>query len=194
MHPSACEFPMTQSTMKTSLRYIHFTIVFVIAVALLALSAEAAKKKKAVSRQGVATPAVTTPSNLPNCTLPGVQVLTDPANDQNANQVGGPTQQLDLLAVHFAELGTDTNALTVTIKVQNLSGTLFPNGTWQVYMNVKDTSGTLRTIFVNMNTTDNPPNAAFNFGYNSSLNGTGNDTSQGTAGVVTGSFTTDGTI
>jgi len=178
--------------MKTPFRY--FIIPCVIAVGLLGLSAEAAKKKKEVSRQGVATPSVTANSNLPNCTLPGIQVLTDPANDQNGNQVGGPIQQLDLLGVYFAEVGTDTNAITVTIKVQNLTGTLFPNGTWQVYMNVKDTTGTLRTIFVNMNTTDNPPNAAFNFGYNSSLNGTGNDTSQGTAGVVTGSFTTDGTI
>ncbi len=177
--------------MKTLFRYF---VPCVIAVGLLGLSAEAAKKKKVVTRQGVATPSVTANSNLPNCTLPGIQVLADPANDQNGNQVGGPSQQLDLLGVYLAELGTDTNAITVTIKVQNLSGTLLPNATWQVYMNVKDTNGTLRTIFVNMNTTDNPPNAAFNFGYNSSVGGTGNDTSQGTAGVVTGSFAPDGTI
>ena len=178
--------------MKTPFRY--FFVLFVLTIALLGLSAEAARKNKTAIRQGGLTPAATVNSNLPNCSLPGIQVLTDPANDQNGSQVGGPTQQLDLLGVYFAELGTDTNAITVTIKVQNLNGTLFPNGTWQVYMNVKDTTGTLRTIFVNMNTTDNPPNAAFNFGYNSSLNGTGNDTSQGTAGVVSGSFTTDGTI
>ncbi|HST30819.1 MAG TPA: hypothetical protein VLK27_08280 [Chthoniobacterales bacterium] len=180
--------------MKPYLRSLSLFLSLVV-VTLLAFGAQAAKKKRSATNQTVTNPSFTvSTSSLPNCTLPGVQVLTDPANDQNGNQVGGPTQQLDLLGVYFAELGTDTNAITVTIKVQNLTGTLFPNGTWQVYMNVKDTTGTLRTIFVNMNTTDNPPSAAFNFGYNSSLNGTGNDTSQGTAGVVTGSFTTDGTI
>lgn len=159
----------------------------------LATTTTAASRPK--SRARVAMSSVVAPAALPaNCTLPGVQVVSDPQNDQNGSQVGGPTQQLDILGVYFAEPGTDTNAITITLKVQNLSGTLMPNATWQVNMNVRDTGGTLRTIFVNMNTTDNPPNAAFNFGYNTSVGGSGNDTSQGTPGVVSGSFTPDGTI
>jgi hypothetical protein len=179
--------------MKPSIRSL-FIFLALVAVSLLAFSAQAAKRKRSAT-QAVVSPSIATAStsSLPNCSLPGVHVLSDPANDQLGNQAG-QNQQLDFTAIYFAELGTDTHTLTVTMKVQNLNGTLTPNATWQVYMNVQDTTGTLRTIFVNMNTTDNPPNAAFNFGYNSSVGGTGNDTSQGTPGVVSGSFATDGTI
>ena len=167
----------------------------ILIVTLLAFNAQAAKRKRSAARTDALSPSptVVTTSSLPNCTAPGVLVVSDPANDQLGNQAG-QNQQLDFNAIYFAELGTDSHVLTVTMKVANLNGTLTPNATWQVYLNVQDTTGTLRTIFVNMNTTDNPPNAAFNFGYNSSLGGTGNDTSQGTAGVVSGNFTTDGTI
>ncbi|HEY4285137.1 MAG TPA: hypothetical protein VGM62_18890, partial [Chthoniobacterales bacterium] len=170
----------------------------------LSVSAAANRRKPATSKSSSPGVAITSTianagstlvsSGSPQCSLPGVQVVSDPANDQNGNQVGGPTQQLDITDIYFAELGTDTHTHSITMKVQNLTGTLIPNATWQVNMNVADTNGTLRTIFVNMNTTDNPPNAAFNFGYNSTLGGSGNDTSQGTAGVVSGSFSADGTI
>jgi len=180
--------------MKPPIRSLLVFLTLVV-ISVLAFNAQAAKKRKSAPPAPVASPsapAVNTAS-LPNCTSPGVLVLSDPGNDQLGNQAG-QNQQLDFTAIYFAELGTDSHTLTVTMKVQNLSGTLTPNATWQVYLNVQDTTGTLRTIFVNMNTTDNPPNAAFNFGYNSSVGGTGNDTSQGTPGVVTGSFAADGTI
>ena len=180
--------------MKPPIRSLLIFLTLIV-VSLLAFSAQGAKRKKsaALAPSPSPSPAAVNAASLPNCTSPGVLVLSDPANDQLGNQ-GGQNQQLDFTAIYFAELGTDSHTLTVTMKVQNLSGTLTPNATWQVYLNVNDTTGTLRTIFVNMNTTDNPPNAAFNFGYNSSVGGTGNDTSQGTPGVVTGSFSTDGTI
>jgi hypothetical protein len=180
--------------MKSPIRSLLVFLSLVV-VTLLAFSAQAAKRKKSAALAPVASPSApaVNAASLPNCTSPGVLVLSDPANDQVGNQAG-QNQQLDFTAVYFAELGTDSNTLTVTMKVQNLSGTLALNATWQVYMNVNDTNGTLRTIFVNMNTTDNPPNAAFNFGYNSSVGGTGNDTSQGTTGVVSGTFAADGTI
>ena len=58
-------------------------------------------------------------------------------------------------------------------------------------MNVNDTNGTARTMFVDMNTIDSGTGTVgYNYGYDDG-NGT---TSQGAGSVMTGSFNSDGTI
>src|SRR6516225_269000 len=54
------------------------------------------------------------------CTLPGVNVVTVPSGDNDSALV---TQfpQVDIQSVSIAELGTDTNKLSITLKVMNLN-------------------------------------------------------------------------
>ena len=126
------------------------------------------------------------------CSEPGVTIHTDPADDQT----GGPNAngQLDIQKVSIAEPFTEVadKSITFTMKVANLSGTIQPNSTWQIAFNAPDTGGMMRTMFVTMNTSDNPAAVSFNYGYSAD----GFDTSQCflTCEVATGSYTADGTI
>jgi hypothetical protein len=139
------------------------------------------------------TPSATPPQNSgPQCSLPGVQVQSDPSGDQT----GAPAanSQLDLLGVYVAEpfVSPSDHSIIFTIKVSNLTGGPQTNSLWAVYLDVNDTNGTPRTIFFDMNTIDSPTGGVgFNYGYHDS---SGNDTSQGPGSVITGSFTGDGTI
>ena len=130
----------------------------------------------------------------PQCSLPGVQLQTNPPNQQVGNQAG-LNQQLDFLGLYAAELGSETNTLTLTMKVETLSNPPMQNGIWIVYMNVKDTLGTARTIFFEMDTTDNPTGAVnFNYGYTDPTQGDISQCVGGCPAIVSGSFATDGTI
>lgn len=152
-------------------------------------TARPAKNPPARKVSPAATLSVASPS-APNCTLPGVQVQSDAANDQTGNQAG-VTPQLDLHGVWIAELGTETNTITFTLKVANLTGGPQTNSTWAVFMNVADTTGVTRNIFFNMNTVDSPTGAVgFNYGYHEG----NSNTSQGAGSVITGSSNPDGTI
>jgi PKD domain len=113
------------------------------------------------------------------CTLPGVTVVTDPTGDEMPP--GGPQQ--DIQSISIAELGTNTNALTFTLKVADLSGTLPSNSQWKVYFNSVD--GT--TYWVDMATASSNA-VTFNYG----TSATQVDTTVGTAD--SGTFFTDGTI
>ena len=129
------------------------------------------------------------------CSTPGVTMQTDPAGDQDL----GPdaNTQLDIRSVSIAEpyLNDTQHSLTFTMKVDNLNGTLQPNGIWTVYFNAPDNTGVVRQFFVQMNTTDIPTQASFAYGWHDPVNNIdlGNCFAGGCAEVV-GSYTPDGTI
>ena len=114
----------------------------------------------------------------PHCALPGVTVLTDPAGDQ---AVTGSSKQ-DITSISVAELATDTNVLTFTLKVSDLSGSLPANGQWKVYFNSGAT-----TYFVDMET-DAASAATFNYGTRSGTLDSGVGAADG------GSYSADGSI
>ena len=130
------------------------------------------------------------------CTLPGLQVQTD----ANGDQTGGPTAnaQLDLKSVYVAEpyLNDAEHSLTFTLKVANLTGALQPNSSWTVYFNARDTSGTSRQLFVQMNTTDLPSQANFSYGWHDDANNidVGQCFANNCPQIVSGGYTSDGTI
>ena len=161
---------------------------------LPASSSIAASRHKSQAARSVLPKPITSTSVGTQCTLPGVQVLSDPANDQVGNQAGA-NQQLDLLGVYVAELGCEPNTLRFTIKVQNMNSTPMPNAQWEVYMNVNDTHGNPRRILFEMDTTDNPTGAVnFNYGYTDPTAGDITQCSAGCPVNVSGSFASDGTI
>jgi hypothetical protein len=175
--------------MKASTRSLVLFLTLLVVTAL-AFTANAAKRKKAAAAATAPRTLVTT-SSLPNCTAPGIQVQSDASGDQT----GAPANsQLDITSVWIAELGTETDTLTITIKVNNLTGGPQINSTWAVFMNVADTTNTTRNIFFNMNTVDSGTGAVrFNYGYHTA-GPPASDTSQGAGTVITGSSAADGTI
>src|SRR3989440_1345708 len=130
------------------------------------------------------------PAAASACVMPGIVVQTD----GSADELGDPTtSQLDLTSVSIAEPYTsaDDQSITFTVKVNNLTGGPQINSNWAVNMNVTDTNGTARTMFVDMNTIDSGTGTVgYNYGYDDG-NGT---TSQGAGSVITGSFNENGTI
>src|SRR5438105_5787534 len=135
--------------MKTPKRSL-FVFVALLVVSLLAFNAHAARKK----RQNAPRSPITIASAAPNCTLPGVTVATDPSGDQNA--AGGTNQ--DIQSISVAELGSDTNKLTFTMKVADLSGALPPNAFWKIKWTFNAVN-----YFVDMET-DVTSTVAFNYG------------------------------
>src|SRR5437763_5874556 len=130
------------------------------------------------------------PAAASACVMPGIVVQTDASGDE----LGDPTtSQLDLTSVSIAEpyLAADDQSITFTVNVNNLTGGPQINSNWAVNMNVTDTNGTARTMFVDMNTIDSGTGTAgYNYGYDD-----GNSTtSQGAGSVIAGSFNEDGTI
>jgi hypothetical protein len=113
------------------------------------------------------------------CTLPGVTVVTDPTGDEIPP--GGPQQ--DIQSISIAELGTQTNELTFTLKMADLSGTLPANTQWKVYFDSVDGM----TYWVDMETAASN-NVTFHYG----TSATQVDTTVGVAD--SGTFFTDGTI
>lgn len=124
------------------------------------------------------------------CVFPYLTVQTDATGDQSG------AAQLDLQKVSIGEPFTTCGdkSLTFILKAQTLSPTQPPNATWSVLFKAPDTTNTLRTLFVQMNTQTGTP--AFNYGYVDAT--TGNTTQCGRPNVpscpVTGSFLPDGTI
>ncbi|MFN2455015.1 MAG: PKD domain-containing protein [Pyrinomonadaceae bacterium] len=113
----------------------------------------------------VATP--TPSSTSDSCTLPGITVVTDPANDQT----GAPNanQQQDIRAIQLAEqYPGGSGQLVVTMTVSALdSNTLPPNGNWRTSFNATHADGTTTTYFVSVNTnsSSNPTGTSFNYGF-----------------------------
>jgi hypothetical protein len=113
------------------------------------------------------------------CALPGVTVVTDPSGDQNSPG----TSAQDIQSISIAELGADTDTLTFTLKVGDLSSPPM-NGNWYVIF----TATNKTSYFVDMET-DVTGAATFNYGTSDPTTGF---TSKGAADK--GSFTPDGTI
>lgn len=98
------------------------------------------------------------------CTLPGLTVLNDPANDE----LLPGASNLDIESVSIAELSGDTDKLTFTMKVGDLS-TLPPNCWWTVFFGEKSFS----QRFVQMETSATGA-ASFYYGfYDEDLNSYG---------------------
>ena len=174
--------------MKTSRIRSILSLFFLIAgIATIAFAASARKGGNVIRRIDPITSAAG-----PQCTAPGVEVQSDPANDQLANQ-GNANQQLDLRTVHIAEpfVSAADHSIVFTLKVANLTGGPQASSNWAVYMQVKASNGTTQTIFFDMNTIDTPGVVGYNYGYTDE-NGT--DVSQGAGTVITGTQTADGTI
>ncbi len=122
--------------------------------------------------------AATTP-----CTLPGVTVVTDATGDENMTTGIASPSSFDIQSVAIAELGSDTDTLTFTIKVADLSSPP-PNGNWYVVF----TAPNHTTYFVDMET-DPTSTAAYNYGTFDSTTGFS------TVGAADGgSFNANGTI
>ena len=169
--------------MKTPKRSL-FVFLALLVVSLLAFNAHAARKKNSAARETVRQnaphPPITIASAAPNCTLPGVTVVSDPTGDENT-MVGSSKQ--DIQSVSIAELGTDTNKLTFTMKVADLSGTLPPNATWRIYF-----TGANSTLYWVSMLTDATSTVTFTYGTRSG------SLDSGVGAADAGDFAADGTI
>jgi len=129
------------------------------------------------------------------CQLPYLTMQTDASGDQfgapNANA------QLDIQRVAVGEpfINCTDKSITFLMKVNNLNPTPAPNGAWRVVFDVKDTTNTTRTVYVQMDT-QLTPTPEFEYGYRDGTS----DTTQfcpntpGFTCPVSGSTTPDGTI
>ena len=130
-----------------------------------------------------------------HCTYPGITLATDNGGDQDPAQA----TQGDIRWLRIAEPFTTVsdNSFTLTLKVDNLEGTVLPNQQWKVSFDVLDTAGATRTLFVSLDTNDRAElEPKFGYGY-TGVSPTGGKLDVGQAndtGLVTGSFTPDGTI
>ena len=134
---------------------------------------------------------------LPFLTEGGAGVFGSPPNGLPADPTNG---QLTLQRTAMGEPFTSCTdkSITFLMKVANLNPTPAPNAVWRFYFRAMDTAGTLRELFVQMDTTFTPT-PSFNYGYRDPI-GTGSSTTQcfisPTLGPcpVTGNSTPDGTI
>ncbi len=123
------------------------------------------------------------------CTLPGIVVATDGAGDQMSP--GTAAHDIQFVAVAEPYTTDADKSLTFTMKVADL-GSLPPNTSWKIRFTVKDTAGIDRILYVEMHTKDPLTALTPEFGYGWQDGTT--DTGEGDAGVVSGSFTANGTI
>src|SRR3982074_2579471 len=100
----------------------------------------------AATMTGSATSPMPAPVLPPNCTPPGVTVVTDASGDQSAPGTAAHDIQRISIAEPFA--GAGVNQLVFTMKVGSLSGTLPANTQWKVYFD----SPNATTYWVDMQT------------------------------------------
>lgn len=152
-----------------------FSVLGVIVGSMRGTTGVAAPSEKAsVSRAVAAAPALLS-APVQNCTLPGVEVVTDPAGDQNP----AGTAQMDIVKVYFAEPAQDDGGekLVVTMKMTDLNPAALPvNGVWSTFFNVGAT-----TYFVAATTTDPSAPGGVSYEYGLIDPTTGVVTTQGTA-------------
>lgn len=104
--------------------------------------------------------------------------------------------ELTIQHVNMGEPFTNCSdkSLTFVMKVNSLAPAPPPNAEWQVLFNVPDTNGTMRTLFVEAQTQENPAVVSYSWGWRgTSPTGGSLDNGQSTA-LVTGSTSPDGTI
>ncbi len=124
------------------------------------------------------------------CIAPGVTLVNDPTGDQ----VGAPANtELDIQSITVGEPFTTAstpNALTFTMKVENLASPVQPNAQWTMFFTAPN--GT--EYFVDMNTEGASTTPVFQYGHVTAL-ATGNPslTTDGTADPAS-TYNADGTI
>jgi len=112
----------------------------------------------AVGRSGASpevTPVIT--NSKPMCSVPGQQVISDPAGDQLA---APSNADLDILGVNFAEPASTSN-FVVSLQVSDLTAP-GPNHQWRVFWDA-DTSGNRWYVGMDTDATGAP---SFWYGYN----------------------------
>jgi PKD repeat protein len=128
------------------------------------------------------------------CTLPYVTIAG--AGSPGTVPTDPTSGELTIERVGVGEPFVNCNEKTITflMKVQTLQPAPPPNAEWQVIFQVPDTTGTMRTIFVEAETQANPAVVSYGYGYRTtSPTGGSQDTGQGPA-KVTGTTNPDGTI
>jgi uncharacterized repeat protein (TIGR01451 family) len=123
----------------------------------------------------------------PNCTLPGVTVLTDASGDQNA--IGGPKFDIQSISVAEPFQADNVDRLFFTLKVANLAAPLPTNGTWTVHFT--PLPGTT-IYFVDMET-DVTGAVTFSYGHVTTVQGQTVDQADGAADPAS-NFQPDGSI
>src|SRR5438270_7094515 len=101
-----------------------------------------------------------------NCAAPGVQVVSDPANDQLGNQAA-QNQQQDILGVSLAEeydsFGRGTLVATMNVSALDPNN-LQRNGEWLTYFTATHADNTTTTYFVSADTNEQGQ-IAYDYGF-----------------------------
>lgn len=128
----------------------------------------------------------------PRCSVPGMEVVTDPAGDQSpllpiSNPLFDETA-FDITRVSIAEpVVAGTKRLVITLKVASLE-TLPPNGYWTVFFTNGDTE-----YFVSMQNAVDDGGVSYVYGHTELIGQTTNQTTDGDLLAESG-YTADGTI
>lgn len=119
-----------------------------------------------------------------SCVVPGVTVARESTAGACAGTGGGCTPQTDIQSIHAAELESQPDTLTLTMKVQSLSPAPAVGTYW--FLLTKKEDGT--NLYFAMDTGDGP--ARFSYG----TYAVGTLTTFTEQGTITGSFNTNGSI
>ena len=131
------------------------------------------------------------------CVFPYITVQTDPDGDQTGGPTANTQENIQRIAVGEPFIDCNNKSITFLEKVQTLTPAVPPGAAWMINFKALDTTSTLRTVYVQMDTqTTGTP--SFNYGFVDAT--TGQKVNQcgkingPTTCPVTGSSLPDGTI
>ncbi|MEY2547384.1 MAG: hypothetical protein QOG48_2501 [Verrucomicrobiota bacterium] len=130
------------------------------------------------------------------CVYPYLTVQTDPSGDQTGGGIVNGQEDIQRIAIGEPFTTCADKSLTFILKVQTLSPALPPGANWTISFQTKDTTNTLRTLFVQLDT-QTVGTGSFNYGYVDLTTGKTNQCGRpnGLAACpITGSYLPDGTI
>jgi hypothetical protein len=151
---------------KTNRPFVIFLTL--LAASVLAFNANAARKQKRSTQRAASNAqlSVTVPSVLPNCTAPGITVLTDPTGDAKLEGVADSEPGDDAQSLSVAEpANIGAGKMLFTLKVASLNS-LPPDRYWSVMFNVGATTYTARMSTVPPGTPAAPVFEYFQGAYN----------------------------
>ena len=130
------------------------------------------------------------------CVYPYLTLQTDPSGDQTGG--GSVNSQEDIRRIAIGEPFTACadKSLTFIMKVQTLSPALPPGANWTISFQTKDTTNTLRTLFMQLDT-QTVGTGSYNYGYVDPTTGKTNQCGRPNGPAtcpITGSYLADGTI